>query len=260
MLTGSCSRLRLCHGAIRVLVVIAVGTTAARAQTWTVDPRTSLAWWQLSPHLGHLWATTCPQDPSWQPGESRGAGHQLDQTTRKEVPIIQVDDPRVPLYPRERVAPVCSEAVSGSVAVADSARWAGVRGVVIVRTEHLINGMPMRDAFARKAVYSSERYPDVRFLIDSLADVRRGGGDTLHAKAVGAMVLRGVRTQLTVPVEAWADVGGLRVRGKFSIPARELVSVYGVSSFALGLSLGTRIWKTLHLGFDVVLRPPGGPA
>ena len=41
---------------------------------WTVDPAYSLAWWQVNPHLNHLWATTCPEEPSWRPGEGRSAG------------------------------------------------------------------------------------------------------------------------------------------------------------------------------------------
>lgn len=238
--------------AVCALTVAVVSGTAARAQMWTIDPKTSLAWWQLSPHLGHLWATTCPQDPSWAPGESRGAGYANTDSIRKDVPLIQVDDPRVPLYPRGPVTPVCSEALSGTVAIADAARGSGVRGVVVIRMAQLVNGMPMRDAYAKKAVYAVDRYPEVRFYIDSLVDVRRG--DTLQAHAIGAVVIRGVRTQMKVPVEAWRDAGGLRVRGRFSIPAPDLVSVYGVSRFALGLSLGTHIWKTLHMGFDVVLR------
>jgi len=182
----------------------------------------------------------------------------LDKSKRLEVPLIQVDDPRVPLYPREKVAEVCTQAVSGSIAIADSNRWSGVRGRIGIRTEHLFNGMAMRDAYARKAVYKTDEYPEVRFHIDSLVNVRRG--DTLHADAVGMFEFRGVRRAMSVPVRAWHENGRLRVVGKFSIPAPELVSVYGVSKYALGLSLGTHIWKTLHLGFDLLLRPPGGAA
>jgi hypothetical protein len=239
---------------IAVLATLA-GAVPAQSQMWTVDARASLGWWQLSPHLGHLWATTCPQDPGWQPGESRGGGMRVDRATRKEVNLTQVEETRIPLYPRETVERVCTEAVTGGVTVGDSVRWAGVRGTIGVRTEHLFNGMAMRDAYARKAVYGTSKYPEVRFHIDSLAAVQPG--DTLRANAVGAFEFRGVRTPMSVPVEAWPEAGGLRVRGRFDIPAPELVSVYGVSRFALGLSLGTHIWKTLHLGFDVVLVPPG---
>jgi polyisoprenoid-binding protein YceI len=245
--------MRITYSCLFALVVAAAGASAAQTQTWTVDSKSSLAWWQLSPHLGHLWATTCPQDPAWHPGESRGAGYQIADSEVVDIPIIQVEDPRVPIFPRKKVAPICSEAVTGTIAFSDAAQFTGARGVVTIRMDQFVNGMPMRDAYARKAVYSSDRYPDVRFYIDSLINVQRG--DTIRATAVGAILLRGVRTQLQVPVEALRESGGLRVRGKFSIPAPELVSVYGVSKFALGLSLGTHIWKTLHLGFDVVLKP-----
>jgi hypothetical protein len=245
------------RASIYALILIAIGTAPASAQTLSVDPKTSLAWWQINPHLGHLWATTCPQDPSWQPGESRGAGFVLDRSKRKEVPIIQVDDPRIPVYPRDgSVTPVCTEAVSGGIVATDTIRWTGVRGTIAIRTEYFFNGMPMRDLYARKAVYKTSQYPEVKFYIDSLVNVRRG--DTLHANAVGTFEFRGVRTPMSVPVVAWHEAGGLRVQGKFAIPAPELVSIYGVSKFALGLSLGTHIWKTLHLGFDVVLRRAAG--
>ena len=245
--------MRVRHSLLPMLL-LAASVSAAQTQTYSVDSKASLAWWQLSPHLGHLWATTCPQDPSWRPGESRGAGYQIsDSAADVEIPLIQVDDPRVPIFPRKAVHSNCSEAVTGTIAVGDASQWTGVRGVITIKMDQFVNGMPMRDAYARKAVYSSERFPDVRYYIDSLINVQRG--DTIRATAVGAMVLRGVRTQITVPVQAWREAGGLRVQGKFSIPAPDLVDVYGVSKFALGLSLGTHIWKTLHLGFDVVLRP-----
>ena len=42
----------------------------------------SLVWWQVDPHYNHLWSTTCPNDPSWQPGEGRDAGWQVNYKTR----------------------------------------------------------------------------------------------------------------------------------------------------------------------------------
>ena len=36
-------------------------TVGAQAQVvWVADPKSSLAWWQVSPHYNQLWATTCP--------------------------------------------------------------------------------------------------------------------------------------------------------------------------------------------------------
>src|SRR5882672_8525183 len=52
--------------------LLLTGPAAAHAQMrWVVDSRSSLAWWQVSPNLNHLWATTCPGDSSWRPGEGR---------------------------------------------------------------------------------------------------------------------------------------------------------------------------------------------
>src|SRR5437879_2832266 len=61
------------------LVGLLTVAAAAQAQTrWTVDSRSSLAWWQMSPNLNHLWATTCPEEPSWRPGENRSGGWHID--------------------------------------------------------------------------------------------------------------------------------------------------------------------------------------
>ena len=73
------------------LVAFVTAVAAAPAQThWTIDPKTSIAWWQMSPHLNHLWATTCPADPSWQPGEGRDEGWQVDYATR---PVTRTTSP-----------------------------------------------------------------------------------------------------------------------------------------------------------------------
>ena len=246
-----------CSRVLQIAFILGIaGTTPSSAQEWTIDPKTSLAWWQINPHLGHLWATTCPEDESWQPGESRGSDARVNKATRKEVSIVNDDEPRIPVYPRDKVTPVCSEAVSGAIAIADSVRWTGVRGIISVRMSALYNGMEMRDEFARRAVYSTAEFPEVRFYMDSLVNVRRG--DTLRADAVGKFEFRGVRTAVSVPLEAWHEGRGLRVQGRFSFPAKELISVYHVSPFTLGLGLATHIWKTIHMGFDVVLRSGGG--
>jgi hypothetical protein len=227
-----------------------------RAQTWTVDPKTSMAWWQIQPHLGHLWATTCPEDQSWQPGESRSGDYKRDKYRQKRVEVINKDDPRIPVYPRDTVYAVCSEAVTGSVTAADSVRLTGIRGVIAIKTVELVNGMDMRDDFARRAVYSSEEFPEARFQIDSLANIVRG--DTIKADAVGYFEFRGVKTEMLVPVQAWRERAGFRVKGVFFFPASHLVSVYKVSRFTLGLGIATDIWHTIYLGFDVLLKPGTG--
>ena len=71
----------------RVLAAAALCALAAhdaQAQSrWTADKRASLAWWQINPHLNHLWATTCPEEPSWRPGEGRSGGWVIDPRGNK---------------------------------------------------------------------------------------------------------------------------------------------------------------------------------
>src|SRR6185503_3440547 len=167
-MTGMTSRF------VITLVLAFAGVHQAGAQEWSIEAKTSMAWWQINPHLGHLWATTCPQDPDWQPGESRSSDARVNKATRKEVSIVNDDELRIPVYPRINVAPVCTESVSGAIAIADSVRWTGVRGIVAVKMNDLYNGMEMRDEFAKRAVYSTAEFPEVRFYIDSLTNVKRG--------------------------------------------------------------------------------------
>src|SRR5688572_32909464 len=49
--------------------------SVARASNWVVEPTSSSAWWQMNPHFGHLWATTCPADPNWSAGEGNSGGY-----------------------------------------------------------------------------------------------------------------------------------------------------------------------------------------
>ena len=52
------------------LLCLLTALASAQAQTrWVVDPKGSLAWWQIEPNMQHLWGTSCPQEPSWRPGE-----------------------------------------------------------------------------------------------------------------------------------------------------------------------------------------------
>src|SRR6266478_10196110 len=91
---------------VAAFVGLVTAVAALSAQThWTIDPRTSLAWWQVSPHLNHLWATTCPEEPSWRPGEGRSSGWKAEV----DVPggTGNVDDTvDVPIHPRHKVRSV----------------------------------------------------------------------------------------------------------------------------------------------------------
>lgn len=241
---------------LTALTVLVLGAARpAHAQyRFTVDEKSSLAWWQVSPHLNHLWATTCPNDPSWQPGDERSSGWQFDETRAPaKGHSNMVDTVHVPLFPRPEggAQPTCAPAVRGEIVASDTSAWRGVRGTIAIRSDAFITGLTMRDNYAKKAVLQADRYREVAFRVDSLIDVQRG--DTITAKAMGQFLLRGVTTPTTVRVKAWKESGGLRVIGKFDMPVTDLVEKYKVSLMVLGLGVGNGVWKILHLGFDVVL-------
>lgn len=233
--------------------LLAAGGAAAAQTHWTIDPKLSLAWWQVDPHMGHLWATTCPREPSWRPGEGRSAGWSVGTGFPAEYEGNVSDTIHVPRYPRYEALPLCADAVEGQVVVADQARWLGIRGQVKVRADSLITGQSGRDVYARQAVLQTTRYPDIRFAIDSVLITTRKA-DTLIGTALGVFTLLEVSRPTSAAVQAWPEAGGLRVLAKFRIPIDSLVPVYGFSQFALGLGVGTKIWKHLFLGVDVVLR------
>jgi hypothetical protein len=216
-----------------------------------VDGKTSLAWWQVDPHYEHLWATTCPADPSWQPGEGRDPGLYTDYNTRPQTTAADRSDSRIPLFPRFRVRPICRQAVSGDVTIADIERLSGVRGTVTLVADSLFTGLGMRDAYQRRAVLETTRYPTIVFTIDSLTEVQRG--DTIRAVAVGQFTVHGVATPMRAPLTATRDAAGLRVRTQFSIPAAALTDVYHMSKVALGMGVVMRRWRSLHLGVDLIL-------
>jgi len=244
--------------AVAALSLLLIAQASAQAQTrWTIEPKASLAWWQINPHMNHLWATTCPEEPSWRPGEGRSGGWVIDRAFRppKQGYAAVSDTTNVPLYPRPRVRAVCAEAVSGQVLLTDAATWRGVRGQVVVKADALVGGEDRRDEYARKAILETTRYPDIKFTIDSVINVTRRG-DTILGTAVGVFTLRDVAKPMTASVRGipLAD-GAMRVISKFSIKADDLVPEYGMSKFALGLGVGVRIWIDLFMGVDLVVRP-----
>jgi hypothetical protein len=222
----------------------------AQAQArWTVDPKMSLAWWQMNPHMNHLWATTCPQEPSWRPGEDRNAGWYM----RNMIGASALDSVNVPLYPRYAARDVCADAVRGEVETPDTVTWRGVRGEVVVKADQLVSGQPQRDKFARDGVLEAQAHPEIRFAIDSLVGVARLG-DTLSGSVMGVFTLRGVSRPSVASVRMWPEAGGLRVVAKFNILAKSLVEDFGMSAYALGLGVGLRIWHHLFMGVDLVMR------
>jgi hypothetical protein len=246
-----------------VLAVMLPGLAQAQSggTRLRVDGPSSLAWWQLNPHLNHLWATTCPEEPTWQPGDDRSSGWTVnnDKLPKNYVRYSNTLEKVIPLFPRGPVTAVCPErAVEGEFVAGDTVNFRGVSGQVNVRAGSLITGLRMRDEFASKSVLQSNKYTFIRFRVDSLSSVQRG--DTTQANAVGTLQLHGVDRPLTVPVKIWREAGGWRVVGQWEMPATDMVEVYKMSKFALGLGVGTGVWKKLHMGVDVVLKPAGTPA
>jgi hypothetical protein len=244
---------------IGAVALVAAGfvpaTASAQAFRFKVSERSSLAWWQMSPHLNHLWATTCPGEPSWQPGEERSSGWTVDSKRMPKTGHSNVVDTiNVPVYPRPVASETCAAAVRGEITATDTVNWTGTKGLILVRGDQLITGLDMRDNYARKAVLQTSAFPDIKFQIDSLVNVRRSN-DTLYATAIGSLELRAVRAPKKVQVVAWQEPLGLRVTAKFLFPSAELVEVFKMSRMSLGLGVGTGIWRYVHLGIDAILVP-----
>ena len=238
--------------------LLLLGAAPLAAQTgptrWAIERKTSLAWWQMDPHYEHLWATTCPADPSWQPGEGRDPGQYTDYSWRPKTIAAGRSDSRIPLFPRFRVRPLCRDAIRGEITATDAAALRGVKGTVTLIADSLFTGLEMRDKYARRAVLETMRYPEITFTIDSLVDVQRG--DTTRATAVGTLTVHDNTKAIRAPVQAWQETAGLRVRAQFALPAASLTSDFHLPEWALGMGVGMRRWKTLHMGIDVILKPP----
>jgi polyisoprenoid-binding protein YceI len=249
------------HLVFALALATMVGVPAASAQTvrYEIDPRASLAWWEINPNMSHLWATTCPQDPGWQPGEGRSMDAMVDYVRRNSSHVFRMSDStKIPLYPRKVVRSLCTPALKGAFTVADTVNWRGIKGEVVIDPKLLVTGLDYRDEYARKAIYGTDSYAEIRYQIDSLTPVRKTAGDTLRAEAVGFFEFRGVRTPMHIPVRITRSGNGLRVEGQTHVPAAYLTETYGISKMALGMSVGLRIWKDLHMGIDAVIRPATG--
>lgn len=245
-----------------VLGLVATALVPAQAQVRMVaDKKSSLAWWQVNPHMNHLWATTCPGEPSWRPGEGRSAGWVIGRAFRppKHGDAAISDTTIIPLYPRRRVRPVCVEAVTVNVTVADTVSWKGFAGDAIIRSDAFISGEDNRDEYAREKILQTNTFPDVRYHIDSVANVRRTT-DTVRAIAYGQLTLRGVTQPVNASLRFWHEDGGVRVLGKLRINAIDLIDVYGASAFALGLGIGVRMWEHIYMGVDLMMRPSDAAA
>jgi len=226
---------------------------------WAVDPKASLAWWQVSPNLNHLWATTCPADPEWRPGEGRSGGWSINPNNPAlflpKTGFSEAEDTvHVPLFPRHKVLSDCAEAVRGHVTVADTVHWTGVHGIVAVRSDALFTGESMRDVVMHDVVLQDLQFPEIQFVIDSLAGLTKQG-DTLTGRALGTLTVRNVSQPTIAAVTIFPDSGGMRVLAKWHIPAKTLVTLTPELS-EIGLGVSAKIWKTFFMGADIIFRPP----
>ena len=238
-----------------VLTLLAIVTHAANAQQqrWVIDPKASLAWWQMNPTLGHLWATTCPDEPSWRAGEGSTID-QIGHVMNKKTSLSGGDETRIPLYPRKTVRSLCNPALIGRITVGDTTRANTISAAITLNPAEVITGNEFRDNYGRKAVFSIDQYPEIKIVIDSLSDAQRG--PITKAVAHGTWEFRGLKAPFRAPLTLTPQPGGaLRVQGQFAMPASDLVHKYGVSPYALGLSVGLRVWKTLNMGLDLLVRP-----
>ncbi|HXQ29051.1 MAG TPA: YceI family protein [Gemmatimonadales bacterium] len=240
-----------------VVLGLAAAAVGARAQgspsRWAVDPKASLAWWQISPNLNHLWATTCPGDPSWRPGEERSPGWHFDPNLKlPRTGYSNVDDTiHVPLFPRRHVTTFCVEAVRGEI-VADSGHWAGAHGVIDVQSDALITGEAMRDNLMHQAL-ETWQHPEIHFALDSLVNLTQSG-DTVYGTAMGLLSIRGVPDTTVAAITMFPDAGGLRVLVKWRVSAAKLFDyIPKVHSFGLGLNAW--IWHYFFMGADMVFHP-----
>ena len=255
----STARIRLLLSAAAVLGAVAAASGPAQAQQLRLvgDKKSSLAWWQINPHMNHLWATSCPGEPSWRPGEGRSSGWVIGKMFKppKHGDAAISDTTIVPLYPRRRVRPVCAEAVTATVTVKDTTTWSGVSGDVTILLAGIVTGEDNRDEYARAKILQVQQFPEANYHIDSIAEVR-ANGDTVRAYGYGTLTLKGVKQpNVKSSLRFWPEEGGMRVLGKLRFPALDLIDVYGISSFALGLGVGVRMWEHVYLGVDLLMRP-----
>ena len=227
------------------------GSRGALAVRWMIDPERSLAWWQVDPNYGHLWATTCPNEPSWQAGEGRSSGYQY----KKDPKVSQSEwhSKRIPMWPRDSVRPVCRQAVRGEVAATESRTWRGARGTVRVIGDSLTMGSNMRDKFMHGSILNTNTYPEVAFTLDSIIEVVPG--DTVRGVAMGTLHIHGQEEQVRAPVVVWRDGDGLRAQTSFGVAAANMVEKYNMSRWSLSLGVVLGRWNTLHMGVDLFLRP-----
>lgn len=234
-------------------------SNSPRQYQFTVDTIYSLAWYQVNPHISVLWATTCPQDPHWRPGESRNTGWDLRGLPTPKVGMALIHDSVIPWYERDAARPVCTpNAVFGNVTADDTLTWRGLRGTIQVDPTKLVSGLPHRDRTALRDIFQPHKWRYIKFVIDSISDITPA--DTIRGLLYGRWFFRDVELPTASPFTAWHEAPGLRVRARLNMAPLELHEVYGVSIVNIRLGLMRGVWERIHYGVDVILRPSANPA
>ncbi len=235
----------------------ALESAQAQATTYSIDQTRSLVWWQIDPHFGHLWATTCPKDRSWQPGEGHSGEYTINYKSRPKTKLTKESETRIPLFPRDTVRANCRRAVSGTFSTTDARRFASLEGTVAVLSDSIVNGSNMRDNFAYRYIYRTAKYPTITFAVDSVTSVTVIR-DTVNLIAAGTFSFRGVERATRVQMQGIREGNTTRVRGMFAMPAVELRERYSMPPIALGLGLGMKLWDTVFMGFDLIMNEQPG--
>jgi hypothetical protein len=226
----------------------------AKAQfTLLVDSSTSLAWYQIDPHTSLLWATTCPEDPHWRPGDSRHSGWDTRGMPTPKSGTARVNESVIPLYARDVARPVCKNAVSGTITADDTLTWHGLQGLIKIDPTQLESGLDLRDRTAVKTIFMPWKWPFIRFQIDSLGDVT--GTDTLKGNIYGTFFFRDVEKPDKAPFKAWREALGLRVTARLEMLPVDLVEAYGVGLENMRLALMPGVWRRIYFGVDAILKP-----
>jgi YceI-like domain len=227
-------------------------TMAVAQHNWRVDPKTSLVWWQMSPHLNHLWGTTCAEDRSWRPGENRSPGWRINPRLKlPETGFGSADDTvNVPLFPRDEVEAVCSEVVMGEVDLPDTVTWRGAHGSVTVKADGIVSGQEMRDALMHQ-VLETRTFPDISFTLDSIVGMKKEP-DAIVGSALGILNIRGVQQPIVASLRVFPDAGGIRVLAKWRMPADTLSHKIIPKIRIFGLGSNTAIWHDFFMGADLI--------
>jgi len=233
----------------------ASSTTPASEGTFRlkVDSSTSLAWYQVDPHTSLLWATTCPDDPHWRPGDSRHSGWDTRGMPTPKSGAARVSESVIPLYQRDVARPVCKNAVSGEIIADDTVTWRGLHGTIKIDPTKLESGLDLRDRTAVRTIFQPWLWPNIRFVIDSAGDLQ--GRDTLQGNLYGTFFFRNVEKPDKAQFKAWREAAGLRVMARLEMLPVDLVEVYGVGLENMRLALMPGMWRMIYFGVDAVVKP-----